>query len=254
MKIQFIVVGWHMNQPSLIEGLATLQKNNPKTVDVFWSCHREPTQEIQEKFKCKLFHNGGEECGAYDQAIDYLNLSEDTVCFFLHDDIIIKDWNFINVCIDLLSKGAKVVGNCLDYPDNFDPFKSYDTGITEEFDGKQFIDYVKPENRHLFTEQLFIKKVRPSFICMTYQSVAQIGGFEPRKEALIPPTVTDGRVHYRGSKGLGKYGNLFPALVCYKMNKVLGSNNIAYLSNRYLDSPFVYELGRGEFDPNNPMT
>ena len=49
---------------------------------------------------------------------------------------------------------------------------------------------------------------------------------------------------------LGSYGNLFPALVCYKMNKVLGSHSITYLSNRYLDSDYIYEMGRGEIDPN----
>ena len=95
---------------------------------------------------------------------------------------------------------------------------------------------------------------------MKYKDVKAIGGFEPRTEALIPPIVdidewnSEGEPHYRGAKGLGSYGNLFPALVCYKMNKVLGSNSIAYLSNRYLDSDYIYELGRGEIDPNNPIT
>ena len=81
MKIQFIVTGWHFSQDSLIDGLHELDKDND-SVDVFWSCHREPTQNIKDKFKWKVFHNGGEECGAYDQAIDYLKLESDTICFF----------------------------------------------------------------------------------------------------------------------------------------------------------------------------
>jgi hypothetical protein len=252
MNIQFIVTGWHMNQPSLIDGLHEL-KNNNDHVSVFWSCHKELTEEIKEKFDYKLFLNGGEECGAYDQAIDYLNLSEDTICFFLHDDLIIKDWEFISICLNKLNEGFKVIGNCRDYTSEFDPFKTYDIGISEEFDNKSFIEYVKPKNQHLFDKKMVIVKVRPSFICMKYSDVVAMGGFEPRKEALIPPTVTEGNSHYRGSKGLGKFGNLFPALVCYKMNKIFGYNKITHLSDRYLDSPFIYELGRGQIDPNNPM-
>ena len=99
MNIQFIVVGWHMNQPSLIDGLFELKENNP-TIKLFWSCHREPTDEIKNKFEHKVFFNGGEECGAYDQAIDYLDIDDETVCFFMHDDLIIKNWEFINMCIN----------------------------------------------------------------------------------------------------------------------------------------------------------
>ena len=70
MKVQFIVVGWHMNQSSLIDGLYELKETNDN-INVFWTCHKEPTKEIKEKFEYKLFFNGGEECGAYDQAIEY---------------------------------------------------------------------------------------------------------------------------------------------------------------------------------------
>ena len=48
--IRFIVCGWHYNQSSLIDGLHELQKRIPDTIHVFWSCHREPTDEIKQKF------------------------------------------------------------------------------------------------------------------------------------------------------------------------------------------------------------
>ena len=83
MKIQFIICGWHMNRKSLIDGLYDLKEQNKDIVDVFWSCHREPTDEIKEKFNHKLFFNGGEEYGAYQQAVEYLELKDDTICFFL---------------------------------------------------------------------------------------------------------------------------------------------------------------------------
>jgi len=258
MKIQFIITGWHFNQKTLTVGLSELEQEND-FIDVFWSCHREPPQHIKDSFNYKVFHNGGEECGAYDQAINHLDLDNDTICFFMHDDLIIKDWSFMHICIELLQR-YKIIGNCRDYADTFDPFRVQKIGITEEFDGKMFKDYVKPENQHLFDGILPILKVRPSFICMRYGDVEAMGGFEPRKEALIPPTIEKdewcdtGEPHYRGTKGLVPFGNIFPALVCYKMNKIFGHESIKYLSDRYLDSDYIYELGRGEIDPNNPIT
>ena len=82
------------------------------------------------------------------------DLEDETIVFFLHDDIIIKDWIFIHECIERLHKGFKVIGNCRDYTAEFDPFKTYDIGISEEFDGKAFVDYVKPENKHLFDTEI----------------------------------------------------------------------------------------------------
>ena len=166
---------------------------------------------------------------------------------------------FINICLSKLNEGYKVIGNGRDYADNFDPFKKTDIGIKEEFDGATFKDYVKDETQHLFDSVLQIVKVRPSFICMTAGSVKEMGGFEPRKEAYIPPLIEpdewcpDGGPHYRGTKGLGSYGNLFPALVCYKMNKIFGHQRITWLSDTYVDSPYIYECQRGGISEMHPM-
>jgi len=250
VKIQFIVTGWHFNRTETNNALKELKDMND-FIDVFWSCHREPPKEIADNFDYKVFFNGGEECGAFDQAIDYLNLDENTVCFFLHDDLIIKDMGFIQLCLDKLDEGYLVVGNGRDYSDNFDPFKKTKIGIKEEFDGAEFKDYVKDENQWMFDRILPMVKVRPSFICMRYRDVKKIGGFEPRQEAYEPPiTEPDewcpkGGPHYRGTKGLGSFGNLFPALVCYKMNKILGTERITWLSDTYVDSDYIYECQRG---------
>ena len=261
MKIQFIVVGWHMNQDILIDGLHELKESN-SSIDVFWSCHKEPTQEIKTKFEYKVFYNGGEECGAYDQAINYLDIDDKTICFFLHDDLIVKDWSFINVCVDKLLQGYKVIGNCQDYAENqWNPWRTIKIGITEQFDNGCYKDYVKEENQHLFDQVLSFKKVRPSFICMRYEDVKSIGGFEPRLQAYTSPLTdkdewceVDGQPHYRGTGGIGSFGNLFPALVCYKMHKIIGPSHITYLSDRYLDSDFIYECGRGEISKEHPIT
>ena len=58
MKIQFIVCGWHYDQDSLIDGLIELNKNN-NNINVFYSCHKEPTDKIKNNFEWKLYPNLG---------------------------------------------------------------------------------------------------------------------------------------------------------------------------------------------------
>ena len=80
MKIQFIIVGWHFdNFPELIEGLDQLQKTNSELINIFWSCHREPSEKVKQNFKYKVFPNLGLEDGAYQQALDYLDIEDDTI-------------------------------------------------------------------------------------------------------------------------------------------------------------------------------
>ena len=256
MKIQFIICGWHMNRKSLIDGLYELKKENKDMVDVFWSCHREPTDEIKEKFDYKLFFNGGEEYGAYQQAVEHLDLDDDTVCFFLHDDLVLKSFNFIPMCIDAL-KTHKVIGNCMNYGESsYDPNKVIEIGIKEEFDNKKRLDYVMDKNKHFFDSGAIpLKTVRPSFVCMKYSSVKDIGGFEPREEAYEYPRKNDeGTYVYRGNKGMSSWGNEFPALNNYKFNVVFGHDKIGYLSNTYLDSEFIYECARGNVVSDHPIT
>jgi hypothetical protein len=86
---------------------------------------------------------------------------------------------------------------------------------------------------------------------MKFKDVLAIGEFEPRKEAYVPPLfeadewVDSPQPHYRGSKGLSSYGNIFPGLNLYKMNKVLGANTFSWLSDTYVDSEYLYECQRG---------
>ena len=254
MKIQFIVTGWHYNQKDTIKALYDLKEMN-EDIDVFWSCHREPPNSISDYFDYEVFFNGGEECGAYDQAVDHLDLEDDIICFFLHDDLIIKDFGFIEICVNALEIGYNVVGNGRDYGDYFDPFKKTEIGITEELDGAYFKDYVKEENQHMFDKKIPIVKVRPSFICMTAGSVKEMGGFEPRIEAYdYPRKNEEGTYVYRGNKGMSSWGNEFPQLNNYKFNVAFGQDKITYLSDTYLDSEYIYECARGNVVSDHPIT
>jgi len=254
MKIQFIVVGWYYNQDSLQNGLKELNENNDN-INIFYSCHKEPTQFIKDNFEWKLFPNLGEEIVAYQQALEYLNLESNTYCFFMNDDIVVKNWIFIEKCINKLQQGYKVVGN------GYNPgFKAYNPlvtipiGITEEFDGKQSVDYAKDENQHFFDGPLEMNMARGSFLSIQYSTLEAVGGFEPRKEAHTPIHINkNGKPYYRGKEkeadtrlgGMSSFGNLFPCLSIYKINKLFGKESITWLSKQYRNSEYLYELERG---------
>lgn len=252
MKIQFIVTGWHYeNYPgknNLIDGLIEL-KNQNNIIDVYWACHKEPPQKIKDNFDWTLYPNLGMADGGYQQAIDDLVIEDNTLCFFIQDDIIVKDWSFINICLKNIEK-VKFIGNCYNYSSIFDP---------NQFITKHNIymkDFAKDSTRHLFDEPIQCLNIKGSFICCKYESIKKIDFFEPifHYPDLIEPFYDEKTKGYRtkNEKGLGGIGNVIQNLTNYKINKVFGPQNISYLSQEYLDSQFIYECARGKIDSNNP--
>ena len=63
MKLQFIIVGWHFDAfPEFIDQLIDLNTNND-VINIFWSCHKEPTDKVKNNFDYKVFPNLGLEDG-----------------------------------------------------------------------------------------------------------------------------------------------------------------------------------------------
>ena len=249
MKIQFIIVGWYYSFNEIIDGLIELKDNN-ESVDVYWTCHNEPSDFVKQNFEYGVFDNIGDEYGAYQQALDSLDLDDDTYIFFMHDDMIIKDWAFINECISLLDSGYKSIGNCREYDLVCDPFREGTCGLMPG----PMNEYVGEKNKHIYDRPLAIKKVRGSFMAMKYSDVKYLGEFDPPLELMVgPKTREDGTTYFEGDTGRGGYGNILMELFSYKICRVFGNESITYLSNRYLDSDFMYECGRGKVDPNHPM-
>jgi len=231
MNIQFIVVGWHYSYPEWIQGLIELQNQNDN-INVFWSCHREPPDIIKDNFDWKEFENVGLEEGAYTQALEHLNLDDDTILFMVHDDLIVKDWNFINICIDaILNRGMKVMGNGFNFPAYFDPEK-----VERE---KKNIEWVDDDWKHLFTEPMHCKTIRTSFVVVKWKDLKGLGGFNP---IWLSPELDENGV----PQGYGGIGNLGQTIIGYKFTKVFGPDRIGYLSNNYLNSEYIYECARGE--------
>lgn len=228
MKIQFIIVGWHFDAyPEFIDQLIELNENG--IIDIFWSCHKEPSDKVKENFDYKIFPNLGLEDGAYQQALDYLNISDDTVLFLMHDDLVVKDWSFINICLDTLNKGYKVIGNGVNYPLQLDP--------NEIKRGKKYIDFVKDECKYIFNTSLYCYTIRESFMCIKRGDLKEIGDFEVIWE---DPSAK--------GEGPGGIGNTQQSLLGYKLTKIFGKEKITYLSNTYQDSKYLFECARGTMD------
>ena len=109
-------MGWYYDKfEDLIDGLIEMKKGNPGIVDVFYACHREPIDKVKENFEWKEFENKGLEWGGYQQAFEHLDIKDNEIYFFMNDDLIIKDWDFVNACISMFNGGSKVIGNGLNY-------------------------------------------------------------------------------------------------------------------------------------------
>lgn len=225
-NIQFIVVGWHFESfPETVQKLYKL-KEEVEQVDVFWIMHKPPTDFIRSNFKYKEFENLGLERGAYQRALDYLSLDEDTVVFLIHDDLEIKSFEFINDCIERISRGVAFIGNGVNYPAVLDPFEVI-------WKGKTFKELVKQEYQHIFTEKKLVKTIRGSFMCTLVKYMNMVGGYE-----FIDNNPEDLR-------HIGGFGNTQQSLFGYKIHSLFGPERIEYLSNTYMDSEYIQEYARG---------
>tara|TARA_A100001201_G_scaffold128842_1_gene114000 strand:- start:141 stop:863 length:723 start_codon:yes stop_codon:yes gene_type:complete len=240
MKINFILSGWHYDRrEEFYDGLKELEMEND-FIKVFWSCHKEPTDYVKKNFNYKYFPKIGLSDTKYQQALDYLNIPDDEIVFFMHDDLVIKDWGFIQICLDLLDKGYKVVGNGLNYADPFNPFiepidkweKIKDFKIPKWMKNKKYVDFVKKENQHIFDSQQLSYTVKLAFMCMRRGDLRKVGDFEPTYEYVEKP--------------IGPAGNITQSLFGYKLTKIFGKEKFAYLSNSYSDSNYIYECLRGK--------
>lgn len=239
-KIWFIICGWYYDRiEEFYAPLKELEEQN-EAVNVFWACHREPSEYVKENFKHKYFPKIGLSDTKYQQALDYLEIPDKDIVFCLQDDLVIKDWSFINKCIEYLLQGKKIIGNGVNYPDSFDPFKEptdkyshiKDYNIPEWFANKKYIDFVKEENKYLFDRQQNSYTVRLSFVCMRRGDLRKVGDFEGFFEYIEKP--------------IGPPGNVSQSLFGYKVTRMFGHQSFAYLGKEYQNSEYIFECARGK--------
>ncbi len=121
-KYLIIIAGWHFNLSDFYLSLLDISKKNQ--VDFFISSHKD-FSEIDNKImeciknipRCEIvsFENEGFDWGIYSQALSYLGeriFDYEYICF-MHDDIEIKDSNFLNIFSKYISdNNFMVLGNC----------------------------------------------------------------------------------------------------------------------------------------------
>jgi hypothetical protein len=248
-KIQFIICGWWYDEfdgrkgiTDFIDGLIELQKGN-EFIDVFWTCHKEPIQLVKDNFKYKVFENIGLEWGAYNKAFNHLDLDDDTIVFCIQDDMVIKDWNFINACIEHINNGTKIIGNGYNYGYDFEPQSEARLSYWLKTKDK-LIDYVREENKHMFDRYIECVSIRGSFLCTRYDHIKEINGFEYVNKPLTYGTKEDGTEFIL----IDPYGNTSLYLNAYKFTKYFGYKGFKWLSNEYRKSPYMIECGRGNID------
>tara|TARA_Y100000034_G_scaffold96411_1_gene117384 strand:- start:149 stop:919 length:771 start_codon:yes stop_codon:yes gene_type:complete len=243
MKIQFIIAGFYFDKYSKGEYLKDLKyiDDENENISVFWSCHNEPPQSIKDDGNFILSENVGLEWGAYRKALDYLKLEDNTILFLMHDDLLIKDWSFVEKCIEMLDSGVKIIGNGANYPMTLDPHSKARLSYWLKTNDK-WVDYTDENNKYFYDETLDIKSIRGSFICTKMGYLNGIGSLDYVKKGSpgIDTTVpdVDGVV---GNARLESFGNTSLYLNAYKFTKIFGIDKIKYLSPYYCVSDYMVE-------------
>ena len=244
-KIQFIISGFYFDKHSDGEYLKSLKylEDENDNISVFWSCHAEPPKSIKDSGNFILNQNIGFEWGAYKKALDHLiyQIEDDTILFLMHDDLLIKDWSFINICLQMLESGVKVIGNGANYSMNLNPFEEARLSYWLKTKDR-LIDYVDEQNKHFYNETLLAKSVRGSFICTKLNYLNEVGGLEYVKKGS--PGIDTSLPDVDGVVGNGRYqsfGNTSLYLNAYKFTKIFGPDKIKYLSPYYCVSDYIIE-------------
>ena len=168
-NIKIIVCGWWFdkfdnknNQTSFIDNLKFINDNNDN-IEVFWACHKDPIPLVKNNFNWKLYDNVGLEWGAYNKAFNDISFNDDDFVFCIQDDMVIKDWGFINACQSHLSDDKiKIIGNGFNYPYLMNPLEEARLSYWLKTNDR-WVDYVRPENQHMYKETINCLSIRGSF-------------------------------------------------------------------------------------------
>ena len=108
----------------------------------------------------------------------------------------------------------------------------------------RWVDYVKPENQHMFNETIQCLSIRGSFLATRWKHIKLINGFEYVNAPLTNGIKEDGTKFVL----IDPYGNTSLYLNAYKFTKYFGSKSFKWLSNTYRKSKWMTECGRGNVD------
>jgi len=227
--LSIVVVGWEFRE-NVYSGLIkerSLQRSFSE-VKYYIASHRQ-LKEIDSFLLNKLkrmgwrvlfFENRGWDWGAYQQFIKWQITKEKISDYylFLHDDIKIKKYGFLEAFFEKIKKGAKVIGNSFPYPS---PLKR---NWKEE---SPHIFYWAKKNGWEIKKEKW-KCVRGSCFFTCKDVAAKVLFSLPIKHGF--------------HKG---FGNWSVKLFAGKVAELYGDESVDYLSTKLLESEFIKEEYRG---------
>ncbi len=213
--VAFCIAGWHFPAPFYRE-LA-----RAGGADCYVVAHR-PAQSIPPEVcaavgEARLFAeaNYGYDWGCYQQFLERGLWRNYEVLFFMHDDIRVKDWGFVDACIERLERGASVVGNGRQAPPAAWPAR-----FPQSYAHAAWLpprDFVHDT-------------VRGSFFAATRRALEALGAFE---------VFWDRR---RLSSG---FGNWSLRASCARWQQRCGPRCFDFLSEEFCRSDYLEEMVRG---------
>ena len=243
--IQFIVIGWHYDPIDFYKGLNELKNLNPDEIKVHWVCRKEPPQFIKDNFSWKMYDNVGLEWKGYTDGFYDLEIDDETVVMFTHDDNQVKNWEFVNIVANNLNNERfKVMGNGVNPGFVLDPNAIISPGNTEEpFPyGSKYTWREIALNKEFFNDDQVLpcSNFRASFVSMKAKTFREMKGLEWIKDPY------DGAMKFPNGKPDNRWANMCCNLNGYKITKLYGNRSIGFLSNTYKTSPWMDEWERGE--------
>lgn len=221
-KAAICVTGWYFD-PEFYKTVVEI----PQT-DVYVISHKKRSQVPKQIFEIinpkQLFFepNIGYDWGCYQQFYQKNIWLKYPYTVFMHDDIIIKNHDFLEPCIALLEKhsvigNGRVAGERFDCPDY----------VPESYAHSSW----KPPSR-----QFRHTAVRGSFFMTSRDSLKRIRKFEVSWDL------------FRLTSGLGNWST---RATCAKWQYLYGEKCFGFLSENYCESDYILELVRGGKNKTN---
>jgi hypothetical protein len=221
----FCLTGWHFRE-DIYARLSEVTKK-----DIFVVSHRPPHMIPNFVFTYiknrHIFYeaNLGYDWGCYQQFIAKHIWKSYDVTFFLHDDLLVHNVDFIPHTLDLLNGGASVVGNGrnsrhLSWPETHTACYAHS-------------QWVPPSLKFQHDT------VRGSFLATTAQAIDQMQNFE---------------VFWDPNHFCIRFGNHSLIATSGKFQYLFGERCFAFLGSDYLDSPYIIEEERGGQERQNHLT
>jgi hypothetical protein len=221
-RLCFCITGWHYSESVYA---ACLESG----FDLFIISHR-PSVRIPELFfrsipADHIFQepNLGYDWGCYQQFIAHGLWKSYDVIFFMHDDLFIRNLDFIPHSLELIQSGAQVVGNGLNSAQVAWP--------RTHLQCYAHSGWLPPSTA--FEHQT----VRGSFFAITARALQKIRHFE---------------IFWDPKQVYIRFGNHSLIATCGRLSALFGEGCFAFLGSDYRNSPYIQEEERGGQEHSSP--